>query len=142
MQEHHAKSILSISVLNSSSLVRACISAGSVFHVVGAKFRKLFYLKLIWLDFGISRSKGFLYWCCEGLSVIRSFIYFGFSPFFILWISMQMFTSLLGWSIWRLYLGYLGSVIARQIYVYKWRHMLKTVHDMKYFSDHAMINIA
>ena len=69
-QEHHARLILPILVLNSSSLVRACISAGSVFHIVGAKVRKLLYPKLIWLDFGISRSKGFLYWCCEGLSVI------------------------------------------------------------------------
>ena len=75
-QEHHARLILPILVLNSSSLVRACISAGSVFHIVGAKVRKLLYPKLIWLDFGISRSKGFLYWCCEGLSVIRSFMYF------------------------------------------------------------------
>ena len=58
--------VLPILVLNSSSLVRACISAGSVFHIVGAKVRKLLYPKEIWLDFGISRSKGFLYWCCEG----------------------------------------------------------------------------
>ena len=37
-----------------------CISAASVFHIVGAKVRKLLYLKVIWLDFWISRSKGFL----------------------------------------------------------------------------------
>ena len=78
MQEHHAKFILPILDLNSSSLVRACISAGSVFHIVGAKVRKLLYPKVIWLDFGIIRSKGFLYWCCEGLSVMSSLMYFGF----------------------------------------------------------------
>ena len=59
--------ILPILVLDSLSLVRACISAGSMFHIVGANVRKLFYPKEIWLDFGISRSKGLLYWCCEGL---------------------------------------------------------------------------
>ena len=61
-------------VLKLSSFFRACISAGSVFHVVGAIVRNLFYPKEIWLDYGISRSKSFLYWCCELLSVIRSFM--------------------------------------------------------------------
>ena len=30
-----------------------------MFHIVGAKDRKLLYPKVIWLDFGISKSKGF-----------------------------------------------------------------------------------
>ena len=52
-QEYHAKFISSILDIKSSSLVRACISVGSVFHIVGAKVRKLLYSKVIWLDFGI-----------------------------------------------------------------------------------------
>ena len=67
---HHAntanltfKSLKSISptlVLNSRSLVRACISEGKVFHTIGAKVRELLYPKVIWLVFEI-RSKGFLF---------------------------------------------------------------------------------
>ena len=79
---HHAKFILPILVLKASSLVSASISPGGVFHIVGAKVQRLLYLKLIWLDFRMNRSKGFLYWCCEALLVIRSFMYFGFRPFF------------------------------------------------------------
>ena len=100
-QEHHARFNLPILVLNSSSLVWAWISLGNVFHIVGAKDRKLLYPKVIWLDFGISKSKGFLYWCCDGLSVISSFKYFGSNPFFILYISVQIFSSLFAYSVRR-----------------------------------------
>ena len=58
--------ILVLLVLKSSSLVRACISAGSVIHIVGAKVRKLLYLKVIWLDFGISGSA-----LCKGAFLVH-----------------------------------------------------------------------
>ena len=78
MQEHNANSVLPILVLHSSSLVRACISAANVFHTNGATVPKLLYLVRFW-DY---RSKGFIL-CCKDLSVISSFMYFGFSLFFL-----------------------------------------------------------
>ena len=41
MQDHYANSILPILVLNSLSLVVACILAGNVFHTIVVKDQKL-----------------------------------------------------------------------------------------------------
>ena len=53
------------------------------------RVRNLLYPKLIWLDFRISRS-GFSVLTLRGSFVDKTFMYFGFSTFLILYISMQM----------------------------------------------------